>query len=300
MASASPASSLARRVSTLPRSMTISQVGPPVQRLGLAAQAGGAQRAPCGSAVNERGLVADEGVARVLALGDRGDDQARRQLGRHVLHRMDGAVDAAVQQRLLDLLGEQPLAADLQQPAVLHAVAGGGDRDQRRDRARRRSGPRPARRRCARCIMPAWASASLEPRVPMRTSGCDGRRQRTSCGAARGRDAAPATRSRREPATGCNRPLDSSSASRPAATRPPPPWCAWTPDGRAEVLSSVVASQIAAHAPLRRRGAGDRGPRPCRADRAGRAPRRWREAGVGARRPRRRRRHGRARAWSAG
>ena len=117
MASASPASSLARRVSTLPRSID-----------DFAGRAGGAAPGPGGAgwrcraarpAAGRRGcsrLAADEGVARILALGDGGDDQARRQLGRHVLQRMDGAVDAAVQQGLLDLLGEQALAADLQQP----------------------------------------------------------------------------------------------------------------------------------------------------------------------------------------
>ena len=54
IASASPASSLARRVSTLPRSMTIVEVRPAVQRLGLAAQAGGAERAPCGRSSRRR------------------------------------------------------------------------------------------------------------------------------------------------------------------------------------------------------------------------------------------------------
>ena len=40
---------------------------------------------------------------------------------------MDGEIDAADDQRLLDLLGEEALAADLLQLAVLHPVAGGAD-----------------------------------------------------------------------------------------------------------------------------------------------------------------------------
>ena len=40
---------------------------------------------------------------------------------------MDGDVDLARQQGLLDLLGEQALAADLAQRAILHLVAGGLD-----------------------------------------------------------------------------------------------------------------------------------------------------------------------------
>src|SRR5262249_36885085 len=46
---------------------------------------------------------------------------------RHVLHGVDREIDAAVQQRLLDLLGEQALAADLLQLSVLHPVARGAD-----------------------------------------------------------------------------------------------------------------------------------------------------------------------------
>jgi hypothetical protein len=42
---------------------------------------------------------------------------------------MHGEVEAAVQQAVLDLLGEQALAADLGQRPVLHLVAGGADDD---------------------------------------------------------------------------------------------------------------------------------------------------------------------------
>jgi hypothetical protein len=36
---------------------------------------------------------------------------------------MDGEVHPAIQQRLVDFLGEQALAADVGQAAILHAVA---------------------------------------------------------------------------------------------------------------------------------------------------------------------------------
>jgi len=62
--------------------------------------------------------------------GNGGDDQTRRQDGGHVLHGMDRAVDAAVQHRLLDLLGEQRLAAHLQQAPILDLIARGADDDQ--------------------------------------------------------------------------------------------------------------------------------------------------------------------------
>ncbi|MNY10841.1 hypothetical protein D3C86_1438400 [compost metagenome] len=77
-----------------------------------------------------REMLADEAVAGVLAFGHGGDGQAGGLFGGDVLHRVDGDVDAAVEQGLLDLLGEQGLAADFQQAAVLNAVAGGDDLDQ--------------------------------------------------------------------------------------------------------------------------------------------------------------------------
>ena len=40
---------------------------------------------------------------------------------------MHGEIDAPVQERLLDLLGEEPLAADLGERAVGEAIARGGD-----------------------------------------------------------------------------------------------------------------------------------------------------------------------------
>ncbi len=106
------------------------QVGPAVLELGLAAQAGGADPGAAGQVVEAGVAVRDQGVAGVLPLGKGGERQAGRLGGGHVLQRVDGAVDLAVQQGGLDLLGEQGLAPDLQQPPVLDAVAGGGDEDQ--------------------------------------------------------------------------------------------------------------------------------------------------------------------------
>ena len=49
-------------------------------------------------------------------------------VGLQVLQAVHREVDPAIGQRLVDLLGEQALAADLGQAAVLHRVAGGADR----------------------------------------------------------------------------------------------------------------------------------------------------------------------------
>src|SRR5579862_6116891 len=59
----------------------------------------------------------------------RRDREPRRQRGRHVFHRMDGEIDAAVFQGLLELLGEEALAADLGERPVGHLIAGGADDD---------------------------------------------------------------------------------------------------------------------------------------------------------------------------
>ncbi len=56
----------------------------------------------------------------------------------------DREIDAAVQPCLVDFLGEQPLAADIRQAAVLHVVAGGVDGMllERIDAAQHRAEPR--------------------------------------------------------------------------------------------------------------------------------------------------------------
>ncbi len=66
-------------------------------------------------------------IARIFALRDRGEDQARGQLRRHVLEAVHGQIDAAVEQRFLDFLGEKAFAADLRKRNILDLVAGGFD-----------------------------------------------------------------------------------------------------------------------------------------------------------------------------
>ena len=107
----------------------------------------------------------DQRIARILARQRAGQHDAGRQLGLQVLQAVHGEVDPAVQQRLVDLLGEQPLAADLRQRPVLHRVAGGAD-DVLLEHVRSRSTGQNAQRVENRrvCI-----SASGEPRVPTRS-----------------------------------------------------------------------------------------------------------------------------------
>jgi hypothetical protein len=74
-----------------------------------------------------RRLAADQHVAGIFARQHCGDDQTRRQHRRHVLGRMHREVDIAGCERLLDLLGEEALAAEFRQRPVADGVAGGPD-----------------------------------------------------------------------------------------------------------------------------------------------------------------------------
>ena len=93
----------------------------------LAPQRCGADDGAMGKMAQRIRLAADEHVARVLARQHRGDREPGRQHGRHVLGRMHRQLDRAGNERLLDLLGEQALAARLVQRSIANDVAGGAD-----------------------------------------------------------------------------------------------------------------------------------------------------------------------------
>ena len=71
-----------------------------------------------------------ERVTRVLARRVSADDQAGHVGRRHVLRGVDGDVDPALEERLLELLHEHAAAADLAERARPVAVARGCDRNQ--------------------------------------------------------------------------------------------------------------------------------------------------------------------------
>ncbi len=159
-------SSLRSRVSTLPRSGTTSQIGPQP----LAASPAGAAT-PCrrsrraGSSATRLGLAADEARRAGPRAGRSAEGQAiaGSTVGMS-LEECTARSIAPCEQRLLDLLGEQALAAGLRQRPVLMQVAGGAnhlDLDAAGVDAMRR------RQRAAR-VMRACASASGLPRVPIR------------------------------------------------------------------------------------------------------------------------------------
>ena len=72
-------------------------------------------------------LGADEGVTHIAARQHGGDGNAWRKVRGQVLHGMHGDIDRLTEQGLVDLLGEQPLAAEVAERLVADAVARGGD-----------------------------------------------------------------------------------------------------------------------------------------------------------------------------
>ena len=156
IASYCPSSSLRSRVSTLPRRFSITSPRPSACNCAARRSELVPTFAP---SPQLRQRLADQRVARIFALRDRRQRQARRQLRRHILQAMHRQVDRPRQQRLFDFLGEQSLAADLRQRHVGDLVAGGLDDF---DAASRR----PASARHA-AICRACHSASCDPRDPM-------------------------------------------------------------------------------------------------------------------------------------
>jgi len=82
-------------------------------QLGLAAQAGGSDRASCRQLVERSILRRDESVARILARHDRSQGETLRDVHRYVLERMRREIRTAVRHRLLELLDEESLAAEV-------------------------------------------------------------------------------------------------------------------------------------------------------------------------------------------
>jgi hypothetical protein len=112
MASYSPASSLARRVLTLPRRSRITRSGG--QRAAGTDGAGWRCRPrPLRQLVYLVEAVGNKGIARVFALADGVQAESVGELHRHVFHGVDGDVGPPFQHGSFQLLDEQPLAADL-------------------------------------------------------------------------------------------------------------------------------------------------------------------------------------------
>jgi hypothetical protein len=94
-----------------------------VEQLSLASQAAGAHPCPHGELFEPGTRPRDQDVRGILALGDGRDVEAGGQVGRDILHAVDGQVHPMIQQGLLDLLDEEGLAPHLGQRHVQDPVA---------------------------------------------------------------------------------------------------------------------------------------------------------------------------------
>ena len=112
------------------------EIGAQGEQHGLAARAGGGDAGAERKHVEAPELFANEGIAGVGAGGDGGKSKARVERGGEVFERVDGDVDAAVEEGVFDFLDEDALGVEWgavveggggDEAGVLHAVAGGAD-----------------------------------------------------------------------------------------------------------------------------------------------------------------------------
>ena len=129
-------------------------------------------------------------IARILPRRIRAHDQPVRVRRGHVLRRMNRHVDPAREQRLFELLDEDPAFADLPERLRPIAVAGCGDRDER-DLDALPLDPRPAKRfDCAAGLgerEPTAAGTDAQQHGSGERSRCAPRRTRCGPGAGYGR-----------------------------------------------------------------------------------------------------------------
>ncbi len=153
------------------------QIGPAHQHLRTATQR---RRSDPGTGRQPRKPVRmrrQERVPRVVALEDAGDGEPLREPCLDVLHRMDGDIDFAGEQRLLKLFGEEALSADLREGPIEDLVGDRGDNHQlglqswigRHDPVAHHAGLRERHRRAAG----ADAQRAVQHLVPDRFVGHD-------------------------------------------------------------------------------------------------------------------------------
>ena len=105
------------------------QMGKAGQQLRPAAQAGTADPRARREGGGVRIAGGDEGVTHVFPDQDGGDLQPRRLMGGDVFHGMNGQIHPAIQERVLDFLDKEALAADGVERDVQESVTAGGERN---------------------------------------------------------------------------------------------------------------------------------------------------------------------------
>jgi hypothetical protein len=105
------------------------QIRPQVQDLRSPAQTARGDHAPFRQLAPAERAMAHEGVSRILPWADGRDGDSRRQLSGEVLQRVHGKVDPALQQGVVNLLGEERATAEASQRYIGLQVTGSLDFD---------------------------------------------------------------------------------------------------------------------------------------------------------------------------
>ena len=113
-----------------------------MKELRLAPQTAGPDPRAAGQIGQPCACPGNQDVCGIFAPGDSRNGEARREIGRDVLHAVDREVHPAGQQRLFDLLDEERLPAHLGQRDVQDLVPGRPDALQAK-RQRRKGRPQP-------------------------------------------------------------------------------------------------------------------------------------------------------------
>jgi hypothetical protein len=103
------------------------EVRPVIQQLRPPPETAGGQDGAVRDSRPADRLVADQRISRILPLAHGPQHDAVGQIGRQILERMHREIDAAIQQGVIDLPGEQGPAADPSQRNIGHHVSGGPD-----------------------------------------------------------------------------------------------------------------------------------------------------------------------------
>ena len=106
------------------------QIGPPVPELHAPPERAGPDPRSAGHLLHLPVSFRDQDVPRILPGRYGGDLQRFRQFSRKVFHAVDGQIDVAAKERILDFPDENPFAADSRQWNVMQDVPLGADCDQ--------------------------------------------------------------------------------------------------------------------------------------------------------------------------
>ena len=103
------------------------QIRSVMEKLGGPAKTAGADAGTGFQVFEAEPLAGDQNIKRIFPLRNRAYTEAWRYIPRHILHAVNGDINATVQKRFFDFLNKQPLAADLGQGHIQNFISLGFD-----------------------------------------------------------------------------------------------------------------------------------------------------------------------------